>query len=80
MSRLSSNLVEKDGHVYYDLQITNLANIRVPDNLIQLTFDEQRISNIVDKADDYDLSVVQFQCDTFSLPVFSATICQNSIE
>ena len=78
MSRLSSNLVEREGHVYYDLQITNIANVRVPDNLIQLTFDEQRISNIVDKADDYDLSVVRFQCDTFSLPVFSATIRQNS--
>ena len=53
MTSLSSNVENSAGFIYYDLQIKNLANNRVPDNLIQLKFDEQRTAPIIDQADAY---------------------------
>lgn len=76
----SSNVENSAGYVYYDLQIKNLANTKVPDNLIQLKFNEQRTSPIIDKADAYDMSITRFQCDTYSLPVYVAEIQPNSLD
>ena len=77
---LTSNVENSAGYVYYDLQIKNLANNKVPDNLIQLKFDEQRTSPIIDQANAYDMSITRFQCDTYSLPVYVAEIKENSLD
>ena len=70
-----SSVENSSGYVYYDLQITNLANTVIRDDIVQLTFDEQRSgAPIIDKADDYDLSIVRFQCDSYSIPVYVAQI------
>ena len=80
MTSFSSNVENSAGYVYYDLQIKNLANNKVPDNLIQLKFDEQRTSPIIDRADAYDRSIVRFQCDSYSLPIYVAEIKENSLD
>ena len=77
MSILSS-VESSSGYIYYDLQIKNLANDRTPDNLVQLVFEETRTAPIINKADDYDMSIIRFQCDTYSLPVYLAEILPNA--
>ena len=76
---LTSNVENSAGYVYYDLQIKNLANNKVPENLIQLKFDEQCTLPIIDRADTYDMSITRFQCDTYSLPIYVAEIKENSL-
>ena len=73
-----SNVESSSGYIYYDLQIKNLANDRTPDNVTQLTFEETRTAPIINKADDYDMSIIRFQCDTYSLPVYQAEILPNA--
>jgi hypothetical protein len=60
-----SNVENSSNHVYYDLQIKNIANDRTLDNVTQLTFEETRNTPIINKADDYEMSITRFQCDTY---------------
>lgn len=73
-----SSVQQKDKDVYYDIQIKNLGNDQSSDTLQQLLFDERRTSSIVDKASDYEMSIIRFQCDTYSLPVYLAEIQPGS--
>jgi len=74
-----SNVESSSGYnIYYDLQIKNLANDRTPNNVTQLAFEETRTAPIINKADDYDMSIIRFQCDTYSLPVYLAEIRPNA--
>lgn len=73
-----SSIEKKDMDIYYDIQIKNLGNDQSSDTLQQLLFDERRTSSIVDKASDYQMSVIRFQCDTYSLPVYLAEIQPGS--
>ena len=54
----------KNASEMYDLQIKNLGNIRTLDNVTQLTFEETRTAPIIDNAENYDMSITRFQCDT----------------
>ena len=72
------NLISKinsPDHIYYDLVITNYYSNQ--DALQQIEFNETRNSNIVPRADEYYLSIVRFQVDSYSLPVFFADIEPN---
>lgn len=62
-------------HIYYDLVITNYYSNQ--DALQQIEFNETRNSNIVPRADEYYLSIVRFQVDSYSLPSFFADIEPN---
>lgn len=58
--------------VYYDLTISNINNDNGsnPVNSPPLVFNEQRQNAIINNTGDYYLSIVRFQLDTTSLPVF----------
>lgn len=66
-SRLAS-----PSHIYYDLQINNFQSTTTESP--RLIFNETRNNSFVPKADDYYLSIVRFQLDTYSLPTFIADI------
>jgi len=72
MSQL--DLRQKDSNpdkVYYDLTIANLNNGDTnPVNSPPLIFNEQRQNAIIPNTGDYYLSIVRFQLDTSSLPIF----------
>lgn len=59
-------------HIYYDLQINNFQSTTTESP--PLIFNETRNNSFVPKADDYFLSIVRFQLDTYSLPTFIADI------
>lgn len=63
---------EKPRQVYYDININNQSSIGETSEI--LTFDEIRNNPIVTKANDYSLSIVRFEIDTYSLPTFIADI------
>lgn len=62
-------------HIYYDLQINNFQSTTTESP--PLIFNETRNNSFVPKADDYFLSIVRFQLDTYSLPTFIADIQPN---
>lgn len=62
-------------HIYYDLQINNFQSTTTESP--PLIFNETRNNSFVPKADDYYLSIVRFQIDTYSLPSFIADIQPN---
>jgi hypothetical protein len=72
MSQL--DLRQKDSNpdkVYYDLTIANLNNGDInPVDSPLLVFNEQRQNAIIPNTGDYYLSIVRFQLDTTSLPIF----------
>jgi hypothetical protein len=72
MSQL--DLRQKDSNpdkVYYDLTIANLNNGDVNAvNSPYLIFNEQRQNSIIPNTGDYYMSIVRFQLDTSSLPIF----------
>jgi hypothetical protein len=76
MSQL--DLRQKDSNpdkVYYDLTIANLNNGDVNAvNSPQLIFNEQRQNAIIPNTGDYYMSIVRFQLDTSSLPIFIPVI------
>jgi len=79
MSQL--DLRQKDSNpdkVYYDLTIANLNNGDVnPVNSPPLIFNEQRQNAIIPNTGEYYLSIVRFQLDTTSLPIFVPIIQIN---
>lgn len=62
-------------YIYYDLQVNNYksSNTESPN----LTFSESRSINFLSKPNDYHMSIVRFQLDTYSLPSFIADIEPN---
>ena len=63
-------------YVYYDLSIRNFESNQ---NQI-LRFTETRNTPLVTKSNDYLLSIVRFQIDTFNLPVFFCDIQKNQAD
>lgn len=61
--------------VYYDIQVQNYQSTTTESPM--LTFNESRTVPLIRKADDYYLSIVRFQLDTYSLPTFIADIEPN---
>lgn len=61
--------------IYYDITLENFQsnNTKSP----HLTFRETRTNPFVPRADDYYLSIVRFQLDTYSLPSYQAKIMPN---
>lgn len=72
-----SNVENSAGYIYYDLQLFNIGNNKTPDDISHLKFQETRSQPLVTKADDYDMSITRFQCDTYSLPIYEAEITPN---
>jgi hypothetical protein len=66
---------QSPSHVYYDLVVTNFSNTL--SQSIPIEFKETRNSPIIDNANDYMLSVVRFQVDSYGLPSFMANIQPN---
>jgi hypothetical protein len=69
------SVVDNPSHIYYDVQINNFQSTTTESP--RLVFSETRTTSFVPKADDYYLSVVRFQVDTYSLPSFIADIQPN---
>jgi hypothetical protein len=62
----------KPKQIYYDIQLNNfesLGNASLP-----LRFSETRNNPIIKNSQDYSLSIVRFQLDTYSLPSYIADI------
>jgi len=76
MSQLSqvarNNNVDK---IYYDIQITNVLSATTPAPPIRFT--EQRQNAFVNNSGDYYFSIVRFQVDTNTLPLFIPEIQGN---
>ena len=72
-SRIDTSQVN---NIYYDATIRQLSNQSQPQNQ-QLTFIEQRNGSIIDNCDDYEMSIIRFNVDTFTLPVFFCNIQPN---
>lgn len=68
-------MISQEDHIYFDAQTSNLKNTTAESE--QITFRDIRNSTIIDKPDEYKLSVVRFQCDTTLLPVFIPKIELN---
>jgi hypothetical protein len=64
-------------HVYYDITIRNYVSKLNDDSHEQLKFYETRSTPIVEHANQYKLSIVRFQIDTYSLPSYVAEIEPN---
>lgn len=62
-------------YIYYDLQINNFQSTNTESP--HLTFNESRSIPLLQKANEYKMSVVRFQVDTYSLPTFIADIEPN---
>ncbi|CAM9651935.1 unnamed protein product [Ectocarpus fasciculatus] len=62
----------KPEHVYYDVQINNFESTGTESQ--PLRFQENRSSALVGKASDYEMSIVRFELDTYSLPSWIASI------
>jgi hypothetical protein len=60
---------------YYDIQINNFQSTNNQSQ--HLIFNETRNSPIITNAQDYELSIVRFQLDTYSLPTFIADLYIN---
>lgn len=56
-------------HVYYDMIFRNFNSSQFESN-IPLNFQETRDKPILNKASDYELSIVRFCLDTHALPIF----------
>jgi len=58
--------------IYYDLQLKNLKN--TVNESTQISFVDNRNTPVLEKAEDYEFSVIRFQTDTGFLPVFIPSI------
>lgn len=64
--------MNKPREIYYDINITNYQSTDLTSQ--PLRFIETRSNPIIKRAGDYSLSIVRFQLDTTSLPLFIADI------
>jgi len=62
-------------NIYYDLTLTNF--VEEGTRLDQLKFNETRNSYFVPRADEYYLSIMRFQVDSYTLPTHFAEIQPN---
>lgn len=69
------NRLTSPSHIYYDIQVFNKRSSDGP--ALQLEFNESRNSAFVNKASDYELSIIRFQTDTTSLPSYFVQIQPN---
>jgi hypothetical protein len=69
------NRLISPSHIYYDIQVYNKRSSSGP--ALQLEFNEARNSAFVNKANDYQLSIIRFQTDTTSLPSYIVQIQPN---
>jgi len=75
------NLISKytsPDNIYYDLTLTNF--IEDGTRLDQLKFNETRNTYFVPRADDYYLSIMRFQVDSYTLPTHFAEIQTNQAD
>jgi hypothetical protein len=76
MSQLSQ--VQRDNNpdkVYYDIQIANVLSTTTQPPIV--SFREQRQNAFVNNSGDYYLSIIRFQVDTNTLPLFIPEITPN---
>ena len=64
--------INKPELIYYDIQMTNFQSSGATSQ--PMRFSETRNNPIIKNAGDYQLSIVRFQLDTYSLPTFIADI------
>ena len=62
----------KPENIYYDIQINNFESSG--SQVQPLRFMESRNAPLIKKASDYEMSVVRFEIDTYSLPTWVASI------
>ena len=76
MSQLSSiaQSVNSD-HIYFDLTLKNFQSTTQESN--PLIFNERRNTSFLPNSGEYYMSIIRFQLDTYSLPVFVADIQPN---
>ena len=61
--------------IYYDIQISNYVSSNTPPPILRFT--ETRTIPYLTNPQDYSLSIIRFQIDTPSLPVFTPEIAVN---
>jgi len=61
--------------VYYDVQISNYVSSSTPPTILRFT--ETRVTPFLINPQDYTLSIIRFQIDTSSLPIFAPEIAVN---
>lgn len=64
--------------VYYDIVVTNFQSITTKPP--KLRFNESRTNPIIDKTEDYYLSIVRFSLDTYNLPNIICEIQPNQAD
>lgn len=62
-------------YFYYDMTLTNFFNNS--NQNIPITFSETRSQNLLNKSENYKMSIVRFQIDTYPLPSYYANIVPN---
>ena len=66
---------EDPDNVYLDVLITNVGSFTT--SPLPISFNEARQSAFLRKPEDYEMSIIRFQCDTSTLPVFIPVIQPN---
>jgi hypothetical protein len=72
---MTLNLAKHPDNIYYDLTLTNFNQDGT--RLSQLKFNETRNTYFVPRANEYYLSIVRFQVDSYTLPTHFAEIQPN---
>ena len=65
----------KPKHIYYDIQVTNYVSSQTVPPILK--FQETRTTPFLIDPQDYTLSIIRFQLDTPSLPIFVPEIALN---
>ena len=71
----TGNKAAQSDKVYFDMSITNVDAINVPPQVLTMT--EQRTTPLILCPEDYYLSIVRFQIDCPTLPIFTPVIQYN---
>lgn len=63
-------------HLYYDIRVTNSDQVGTTVNRPQVKFNETRSVPYIERPDDWEVSVVRFEVDTYgvSLPLMTPTV------
>lgn len=72
---MTLNLAKHPDNIYYDLTLTNF--VQDDQKLVQLKFNETRNTYFVPRANEYYLSIVRFQVDSYTLPTHFTEIQPN---
>ena len=68
----------KPKHIYYDIQVTNYVSSQTVPPILK--FQETRTTPFLIDPRDYTLSIIRFQLDTPSLPIFVPEIALNQLD